>query len=100
MSFKCEACGLNKAGSAIPEVCEECRPTQLGRATLLVFDLSEGFDSNVIRQLEEVVGEAQNAPPEGKADGTISRARWERFRALTASARAYDMDLERALRFP
>ena len=101
MSFKCEACDRRFAGIPNYDVCTECRSTQMGRAVLLVYSLrEEGVDSSTLSQLEEILGEAQNVPPEGKSDGSISEARWNRFRDLTVSARAYDADLERALRFP
>jgi hypothetical protein len=39
------------------------------------------LESHVLK-LEEVVGEAQNGPPAGKADGTLTDPEWSKTRDL------------------
>jgi hypothetical protein len=100
MSFICKACSRQRAGSTAEgeEVCAECRSTQMGRAALLLkhFESRRIYEEQ-IDQLDAVLGEAQNQPPLGTADGSISARRWTRLRALMVAARAFNDALTRAV---
>ena len=50
---------------------------QLARLAVLLSELRE-----INERLECVLGEAQNDPPQGKSDGSISGAQWTQMRVL------------------
>ena len=94
MSFHCKACGRQRAGSpAEGDVCNECRPTQAGRALLLLLHFDK-VDVEPIIALDSILDDAQNGPPDGAGDGSLTERRWTTLRALVTAARAYDEALE------
>lgn len=98
MSFTCKACGRQRAGSPAEgeEVCSECRPTQAGRAFLLLSSFEEcQLDGDDILALETVLGEAQNGPPDGEADGSLTERRWTALRDVVQAARKFNEAIER-----
>lgn len=98
MSFICKACGRQRAGSPAEgeEVCRECRPTQSGRAFLLLSNFEKcQLDGDDILALETILGEAQNGPPDGEADGSFTERRWTALRVMVDAARKFNEALER-----
>lgn len=95
MSFYCRACGRQRAGSPAEdeEVCDECRPTQAGRAFLLLPHF-EKIDMEHVTALDAVLDEAQNGPPDGAGDGSLTERRWSALRILVSAARVYDEAME------
>ena len=93
VSFFCKACGRQRAGSPAEgeEVCDECRPTQAGRAFLLLASF-EGCQVEVddLSELEHILGEAQNNPPAGASDGSLTERRWYALRDLVAAATKFN----------
>jgi hypothetical protein len=72
--------------------------TQLERANAIIARLKVMLPelSRLSRDLAQVVGDAQNGPPDGGADGTISDVRWTQLknaeRALSKLVCSLDMD--------
>lgn len=97
MSFHCKACGCQRAGSPAEgeEVCDECRPTQAGRALLLLarFERCQ-VDADDVLALDAVLDEAQNGPPDGEGDGSLTVRRWATLRDLVTAARAFNEALD------
>ena len=65
--------------------------TQLERAIRAWFEVSttqveDMAGSTAIAELETVLGEAQNGPPDGAADGTLSTAQWTALRDVQRAA--------------
>ena len=99
MGFLCKACGRQRAGSPGEgfEVCDACRPTQAGRATLLLRHFEAGrVDYEVINTLDEVLDQAQNGPPDGECDDSLTENRWAKYRALVSAARAFNEAMDNA----
>jgi len=97
VSFFCKACGRQRAGCTADgeEVCDECRPTQAGRALLLLLNFEQcEIDGDDIVNLENVLDEAQNEPPLGEADGSFTEGRWTALRVLAKAARNFNAALE------
>ena len=96
MSFHCKACGRQRAGSPAEgqEVCDECRPTQAGRACLLLAHFECRFDADQILALDNILGEAQNGPPDGAADKSFTVRRWIAIRDLIDVARKFNKALD------
>jgi hypothetical protein len=91
VSFFCKACGRQRAGSPAEdeEVCDECRPTQAGRAFLLLASFEKcQIDGDDLVSLELVLDDAQNG------DGSFTARRWSALRVLTTAARNFNEALE------
>lgn len=91
------ACARQRAGSPAygEEVCDECRPTQAGRALLLLASFKKcEVDGDDIVNLENVLDEAQNEPPLGEADGSFTEGRWTALCILAKAARNFNAALE------
>jgi hypothetical protein len=48
----------------------------------------DSINWKVLDRLEEVLGDAQNGPPDGAADGSIDEATWMALRVVVESAKA------------
>lgn len=97
MSFFCKACGRQRAGSPAEgeEVCDECRPTQAGRAFLLLkhFETHRLRSEHILR-IDALLGEAQNGPLDGAADGSLAGSRWTSLNRLMDAARNFNDALD------
>ena len=58
---------------------------QRDRAARLVKEIAGRIDRELVRDLKRVVDEAQNPPPEGCADGSISEEEWCALRDIVNS---------------
>ena len=56
--------------------------------TDLVLAFAPMLESPVLRRLQEAVAYAQNAPPQGTADGSLTQAKWEAARDVADSLQA------------
>lgn len=95
MSFICKGCGRHRAGAS-GVVCADCRNTQAGDAG----ELLEHFEGcrvsgEFIEALDEILGKAQNGPPNGEADGSIDADRWARLSELSRAATAFNAAIDR-----
>ena len=64
--------------------------TQAQRARVCVWELRiVGVSHNTTCELETIIDEAQNEPPDGAADGTISPEYWAALRDLVMAAKRY-----------
>lgn len=57
--------------------------TQRERVWALLEKLNPDKVLRLYQQLDVIVGEAQNEPPQGESDGSISEMEWNAFRSLT-----------------
>jgi hypothetical protein len=62
--------------------------TQLARACALVGRLDVP-DAETLRRLDNLLDEAQNAPPHGRADGSLHEKKFNRLRAMVHAGRAF-----------
>lgn len=85
--FLCKACGNGHDTAVV--VCSYCEKTQLGQAVRVAATL-KGLYEEQIDALEWILTEAQNGPPEGASDGSITERRWRKLRALATAAKAYN----------
>ena len=63
-------------------------------AKLLLHFENRRSGDEFITALEDILDTAQNDPPEGMADGSISVRQWHALRALVAAARALNAALD------
>lgn len=64
------------------------RAFALARALVAVNPWSDDA-AHLWRMLDAVLGEAQNAPPDGCADGTIDKPLWDALRRLSVAHSVY-----------
>lgn len=97
MSNCCKSCGRQYSGSPDKgyEVCARCLSTQMGRSVFAVAPFTD-IDEFTIQQLDSLLNDTQNGPPDGDADGSIDETRWNALRKLVAAARAYNDALKNA----
>jgi hypothetical protein len=97
VSFLCKACGNQRAGSPAEglEVCEPCRPTQAGRAALLLRHFQK-IDVDDVLALETVLDDASNLPPDGYNDGSLTENRFIKFQLLARAARDFNEAVDNA----
>jgi hypothetical protein len=72
---------------------------QVGQAALLVSYLlveRRRIDMDVVLELEQILDETQNGPPDGGADGSIDERQWRTLREIVDAARAYEGALDSA----
>lgn len=76
-------------------VCSDCSDTQMGRAAKVVAQLEMSAPSNdLIRDLESILDLAQNGPPDGESDGSITELRWNQLTRLVNAARAFNRAID------
>lgn len=51
----------------------------------MINQVVDGIDQGLVRDLKRVVDEAQNRPPEGTADGSVSEEEWCALRDIVKS---------------
>jgi hypothetical protein len=71
----------------MPKDCKKART----RIQDLMVKLAEGFDVDAMRDLDLIIGEQQNGPPHGNADGSLTPEQWE-------AARDFNRGIEDAVR--
>lgn len=76
-------------------MCEPCRPTQAGRAALLLRHFPK-IDVEEILAFESVLDDASNAPPDGYNDGSLTENRFIKFQRLARAARDFNEAVDNA----
>ena len=72
-------------------------PTQMQRARELFLAIAQQADTlyEEIEKLQTVLGEAQNSPPEGGADGSIPEKVWSKLALIAAKGTDFSWYIDR-----
>lgn len=76
------ATALAKAKELKLEIARLTKPTQAARIARCARRISATIDWAAVTELEGALGEAQNGPPQGMADGSVDLDLWRKAREL------------------